>query len=277
MFGLSTAPGALDSFFDRWAARVDGLASPAMTYLYLYSQMIVYSMLVTFVTHLFLRGYWIALLGLESVWSDGWNWDRLTIGPFTREHLQRRVTSLSAAINRADDRASVIFAAGTLLVVISLHSLVVASARWWLACWSTPRRQPGARALRRDCPCSYRWWCFPARQEEIGRRFDPHSRAGGVQAGVGAGIGSVAAALDGAAAVTFSVAHRRTENYRSRWARGQRARHVLVLGMAFRAGRCGWEGCVFRRATGGGVDRAAPLSRQRRRARRAAARPSTAT
>ena len=54
--------------------------------------MIVYSMLVTFIAHLCLRGYWIALLGLESVWSDGWNWDRLKLGPLhARPTCERRV------------------------------------------------------------------------------------------------------------------------------------------------------------------------------------------
>ena len=128
VFGLSSAPGELDRLFDRWGPRLDGIASPAFTYLYLYLQMIVYSMLATFVAHLLLRGYWIALLGLESVWNEGWNWERLTIGPFTREHLQRRTPSLSLAINKADDRASVIFAAGALLVAVSLHSLIVAAS-----------------------------------------------------------------------------------------------------------------------------------------------------
>ncbi len=125
VFGLLTVPGEMDALFDRWGARLDGLVSQALTYLYVYSQMVVYSLLVTFVAHLCLRGYWIALLGLESVWSDGWNWDRLKLGPYTREQLQARVPSLSEAINAADDRASVIFAAGTLLVMVSLYSVVM--------------------------------------------------------------------------------------------------------------------------------------------------------
>jgi hypothetical protein len=123
VFGLLTVPGDLNRLFDTWSARFDGIASSAATYLYLYAQMIVYSMLVTFITHLCLRGYWIALLGLESVWSDGWNWERLKLGPHSRAHVERRVGSLSVAINNADDRASVIFAAGALLVMMFLYSL----------------------------------------------------------------------------------------------------------------------------------------------------------
>jgi hypothetical protein len=125
VFGLLTVPGELNRAYDAWSARFDGLASSAATYLYLYGQMIVYSMLVTFIAHLCLRGYWIALLGLESVWSDGWSWDRLKLGPHTRAHAERRVTSLSIAINNADDRASVIFAAGALLVIMFLYSLMM--------------------------------------------------------------------------------------------------------------------------------------------------------
>ena len=125
VFGLLTMPGEFNRLFDTWSARFDGIASSAATYFYLYGQMIVASMLVTFIAHLCLRGYWIALLGLESVWIDGWDWNRLKLGPHTRAHVERRVTSLSAAINSADDRASVIFAAGALLVMMFLYSLLM--------------------------------------------------------------------------------------------------------------------------------------------------------
>ena len=63
----------------------------------------------------------------KACWSDGWKWDRLTIGPFTREPCSS-VPTLSVAINKADDRASVIFAAGALLVMVSLYSLLIVGA-----------------------------------------------------------------------------------------------------------------------------------------------------
>ena len=125
VFGLMNVPGQMDAVFDRWTARLDGIASSAATYLYTYAEMIVYAMLVTFILHLVLRGYWIALLGFESVWSDGWSWDKLKLGPHSRAHVARRVTSLSEAINKADDRASVVFAAGALLVMVFLYSLMM--------------------------------------------------------------------------------------------------------------------------------------------------------
>ena len=248
VFGLSAAPGALDSFFDRWAARVDGLASPAMTYLYLYSQMIVYSMLVTFVAHLALRGYWIALLGLESVWSDGWKWDRLTIGPFTREHLQRRVTSLSDAINRADDRASVIFAAGALLVVISLHSLVIAvGAVVGGFLLETGTGMPGSRAFFVVIAFAFvPMVVVPLLDKKLGRRFDPQSRAGRVFRRV-VGAGMFLSPLRWMAPLQFMFQSRIGERKLS-IALGTAAgvlATVLVMGMLFRAGQVRVDGWRF--------------------------------
>jgi hypothetical protein len=180
VFGLSSAPGEIDRLFDRWGPRLDGVASPALTYLYLYAQMIVYSMLATFVAHLLLRGYWIALLGLESVWSDGWKWELLKIGPFSKAHVQQRVTSLSHAINKADDRASVIFAAGAMLVMVSLHSLVivlVTIAVAWLLAAATGI--DGARAFFIVISVGFvAMVIIPMLDKRLGRRFDPASRSG---------------------------------------------------------------------------------------------------
>jgi hypothetical protein len=180
VFGLWSAPGEMDRLFDHWGPRLDGIASAALTYLYLYGQMIVYSMLATFVTHLLLRGYWIALLGLESVWSEGWQWDRLNIGPFSKAHVERRVTSLSAAINRADDRASVIFAAGAMLVTVSLYSLmivVIAIAVGLLL--STVTGIPGPTAFFYVVAAAFvPMTIIPLLDKKLGRRIDRDSTTG---------------------------------------------------------------------------------------------------
>jgi hypothetical protein len=182
VFGLSSAPGAMDRVFDRWGARLDGLASPALTYLYTYGQMIVYSLLVTFVAHLCLRGYWIALLGLESVWSDGWNWERISLGPYSRERMQRRVTTLSAAINAADDRASVIFAAGALLVMVSLYSLLVVIGAVVVGLVvQTATGMPGARAFFITVAVAFVLMVLiPLLDKKLGRHVNPETAAGRV-------------------------------------------------------------------------------------------------
>lgn len=125
VFGLLQVPRRIEAAFDWWQVRLDGLATFTATYLFLYSEMLVYSLLGTFILHLCLRGYWVALLGLESVWPEGWDWSKLKFGPHSLAHTQRQVGTLSSSIDRADDRASVVFAAGALLVLVFVYSLIL--------------------------------------------------------------------------------------------------------------------------------------------------------
>jgi hypothetical protein len=123
VFGLSQAPGLMEAAFLWWSPRLDGLAVTASTYIFVYSVLLVYSLLGTFVLHLCLRGYWVALLGLESVWPEGWSSDKLKSGPHGRREIERTFSSLAVSIDKADDRASLLFAAGALLVSVFLYSL----------------------------------------------------------------------------------------------------------------------------------------------------------
>ncbi len=74
----------------------------------------------TFSLHLLLRAYWIALVGMHSVYPDGIRWERLRMGPIEREVMQRRDGDFAAMIERADNRASVVFATGVALAVLLL-------------------------------------------------------------------------------------------------------------------------------------------------------------
>jgi hypothetical protein len=74
----------------------------------------------TFALHLLLRAYWIALVGMHSVYPDGIRWERLRMGPVEREVMQRRDGDFAAMVERADNRASVVFATGVALAAILL-------------------------------------------------------------------------------------------------------------------------------------------------------------
>lgn len=74
----------------------------------------------TFALHLLLRAYWIALVGMHSVYPDGIRWERLRMGPIEREVMQRRDGDFAAMVERADNRASVVFATGVALAMILL-------------------------------------------------------------------------------------------------------------------------------------------------------------
>jgi hypothetical protein len=124
VFGLMNLPGRFEAALPWWLSRLDGVSANAVTYLIIYTAMLVYALLGTFILHLCLRGYWVALLGLESVWPVGWDMDRMKFGPYGRRRIGGYLDSLSASIERADDKASVVFAAGALLALIFLYSLL---------------------------------------------------------------------------------------------------------------------------------------------------------
>ncbi len=74
----------------------------------------------TFALHLLLRAYWIALVGMHSVYPDGIRWEHLRMGSIEREVMQRRDGDFGVMIERADNRASVVFATGVALAAILL-------------------------------------------------------------------------------------------------------------------------------------------------------------
>ena len=75
-----------------------------------------------------LRAYWIALVGMHSVYPDGIHWERLRMGPIEREVMQRRDGDFAAMVERADNRASVVFATGVALAMILLVLTVLVMA-----------------------------------------------------------------------------------------------------------------------------------------------------
>lgn len=150
VFGLSQIPGYIEDAFQWWSPRLDGLALTAAIYVFVYSALLVYSLLGTFVLHLCLRGYWVALLGLESVWPEGWTTEKLKFGPHGKREAERMFSSLAVSIDKADDRASLLFAAGALLVTVFLYSLVMMLASIGVGAgvaYLTGGRVPGAVGL----------------------------------------------------------------------------------------------------------------------------------
>jgi hypothetical protein len=85
---------------------------------YFYSKSAAVVLAVTFATHLLLRAQWIALVGMHSVYPDGVRLDRLKMGPLQREIEQAQPGSTAHAIERADNRASVVFAIGVSVALI---------------------------------------------------------------------------------------------------------------------------------------------------------------
>ena len=127
VFALMQMPGVLDTTFDRMFLKLPASLSVGSLLVYSYVKAIVYALVLTFVTHLAARAYWIALVGIDSVYPEGPRWDRLKTGPILRDMARRDFVPLKTLIGRADDRCSLIFSGGILLVMFALFSLVITS------------------------------------------------------------------------------------------------------------------------------------------------------
>lgn len=88
---------------------------------------------VAFVLHLLLRAYWVALVGMDSVFPGGLNPEKMREGPIIRAWTMDRWKPMPVQIERADNQATIVFGLGiglarmmvTITVVGSLLMLLV--------------------------------------------------------------------------------------------------------------------------------------------------------
>jgi hypothetical protein len=121
--GLLQIPAVLDARFDSASARAADPWLSQIMYAYLYAKVAVYGLVGTFVVHLLARGYWVALLGLRSVFPGGVRWDGLPrLGPIARGLAQRESVPLPRLIEQVDNFASGVFAFGFILLATRSRS-----------------------------------------------------------------------------------------------------------------------------------------------------------
>lgn len=95
---------------------------------YAYVKGMVYALMVAFVLHLASRAYWVALVGLDSVFPHGVRWENARkMGPIARELIRERMPSLPRVISALDNFCSVLFAVGFATVSMGAVSLTVFS------------------------------------------------------------------------------------------------------------------------------------------------------
>ncbi|PRH81335.1 hypothetical protein [Arenimonas caeni] len=126
VFALVQLAGALPAWGNYLLPR---LADPWLELgrlMLLYGNSAVVLLCLAFLLHLGLRGYWVALVGMDSVFPGGLNTDRLQAGPIARSLLEKRWTNMDDAIERADNRATVVFGLGLGLALV-LATVTVAA------------------------------------------------------------------------------------------------------------------------------------------------------
>jgi hypothetical protein len=127
VFGLLPLPAQADRLFyllfDRTGSET---VAPLLLAAWLYAKFALTTITVTFVVHLALRAYWIALVGLDSVYPGGIRWERLRLGPLHRAVIEPGAPAMEVRIEAADNRATRVFGVGVGLAMFVLPPLVVA-------------------------------------------------------------------------------------------------------------------------------------------------------
>ena len=151
VFALMQLPGLIESTTDLLRPRFERDMATLFLLPMIYLQSSVYALIVTFVLHLATRGYWVALVGLSSVYPDGLRWEGLTWGPNYLRIMQDRTPPLPDLIERADNRASQVFGFGLGFALALLAPLLIMTfsavltygfyelldKRWaWITLWS---------------------------------------------------------------------------------------------------------------------------------------------
>jgi hypothetical protein len=124
VFALLQAPALVD----RWWAHTDphlaGGANAVGFIAYYYAKLILYTLIATFVSHLITRAYWVALVGVHSVFPHGVRWEELKYGPAFEATFRKRLPSLEDSIRRIDDLSSLLFAGGAFVLLMFVLSIV---------------------------------------------------------------------------------------------------------------------------------------------------------
>jgi hypothetical protein len=93
----------------------------------IYLQFSLITLILTFVLHLLARAYWVAMVGMYSVYPQGIRWDKKNTsgGPAYREFGMNEMGSMSDQIERADNRATKIFGLGFGMAMVMMAASAV--------------------------------------------------------------------------------------------------------------------------------------------------------
>lgn len=98
-----------------------------------YANAAVMVLVLTFVLHLVLRAYWVGLVGMNSVYPGGMKWDAVRAGPIARSLLLKRWPNMADAIERADNRATVVFSVGIGMALVFVPIMLAVAIIYALA------------------------------------------------------------------------------------------------------------------------------------------------
>ncbi len=126
LIALVQVPGRLNGLFDAILPRLaEGQQMPAFLALF-YINLIVLTLIVSFGLHLVTRAYWVGLVGLDSVFPEGIDWDRIRYGPGVKRAYRKRLPTIPLLARRADNFGSSIFSFAFMVIALFVVSIVIA-------------------------------------------------------------------------------------------------------------------------------------------------------
>lgn len=106
---LLQVPGYFTSVYQEFLPHLSSEWFMVPYMLYYAGMLILYPVILIFLLHFALRGFWVGLLGLRAVFPHGIRWDQLPNHPIERDFYQQRNTSLDPLLTRVDQACSLLF------------------------------------------------------------------------------------------------------------------------------------------------------------------------
>jgi hypothetical protein len=133
VFATFQLPGLIEKLFQRLEPHTVGASNFVVFIGSLYGKAIAFTLIAMFSVHLGARAYWVALMGLHSVFPRGIQWDELKVGPLAKEIYRSRTQDIQRSIARLDNFCSVVFSVGLVIVLVFVFSTTLAGVFGGLA------------------------------------------------------------------------------------------------------------------------------------------------
>lgn len=133
VFSLLNLPTLLDSAVLQILPSLSSELVTGLTLVSVYLRAGLVALAMAFVLHLMLRVYWVALVGVNSVYPDGPRWERVKSGVHGLAMRKRNWVTLSVRIETVDNAASLVFASGVAMGVLMVSLSFMAGAFLFLS------------------------------------------------------------------------------------------------------------------------------------------------
>ncbi|HYO76384.1 MAG TPA: hypothetical protein VE010_07975 [Thermoanaerobaculia bacterium] len=110
VLALLQLPTLLDTWWARTSVHMGGAAFGTVFTMYYVGKLVSYGLIVAIASHFLMRGFWVAIMGLRSVFPDGVRRDKLDQGEIASKFYESRLMTLDQIEERVDRVSASVFA-----------------------------------------------------------------------------------------------------------------------------------------------------------------------